>query len=725
MLPVEKRDSQRGEQKGSAALGGEGGAARPETRLRSDGYRYTHPHNYDTKRKAVRLYLEESMPAELVARELVISKGCVFDWVRQYRERGEAGLRPKGYGYRTVNTPDAVAEKITALKKNNPHFGSKRISQILRRLFLLKASPETVRKRLKKAGLGTKAKKARKPPQPKVHYFERTAPNETWQTDITIVNMLGRPAYIIGFIDDYSRYIVGHGVFRSQTAENVMEVYRTAVAQYGPPKEMLTDNGRQYANWRGMTKFQKELKKDKVHHIRSQPHHPQTLGKIERFWKTLKEDYLERARFETFEEVQDRIKYWIKYYNHKRPHQGIEGLCPADRYFSIRKEMKEVIEKGVEQNVEELALRGVPTAPFYMVGQMGEQSVVIRADKGKLKMTVGGEEDKEMVYDLGKDRREDGRESSSEIPEVESVQREGEVPGGTGGVVRAENAEFAVPGTEHELGFDQRLGEKRPGRHDAGAGSGVEQGGTGRNPAGEADRGPDREDGTCGTTAGSASELKEIGDEDRRTGKDMEGGREVPGSAGNMDGTHESGGSPEGDGDKRESLDSVAGPRDGRDAGGVGTAADEGSRGRSGAGEHGEETAGQEGAVERNGCYVEAGEEGAETGGKDRDAGIVAEREEHGSDNRERSEGNGETAAGSPGAGRPDEGHGGVCEDGGEPQDILQVGEACAFGHEGVPAGERLRAARKDSGYGEGGSEAGDRGVEEGAALAGAEASYP
>lgn len=721
---MEESDKGRGEQKGSAPMGGEGGAARKY--YRKNGAAYVRRYSFETRLKAVRLYLEEGMPGSLVAQEVGVSAGTISWWLVNYRKYGEAGLRDKPVGQHRRDWPDPVGEKITALKKNNPHFGSKRISQILRRLFLLKASPETVRKRLKKAGLVTKAKKARKDPEPKIHFFERTAPNETWQTDITIVTILGRPAYIIGFIDDYSRYIVGHGVFRSQTAENVMEVYRTAVAQYGPPKEMLTDNGRQYANWRGMTKFQKELKKDKVHHIRSQPHHPQTLGKIERFWKTLKEEYLERARFETFEEAQDRIKYWIKFYNHKRPHQGIDGLCPADRYFSIRKEMKEVIEKGVEQNVEELALRGVPATPFYMVGQMGEQSVVIRADKGKLKMTVGGEEDKEMVYDLGKDRREDGRESSSEISEVESVQREGEMPGGTGGVVGKENAEFAVPGTEHELGFDQRLGEKRPGRDDDGTGSGVEQRESGRDPAGEADRRVDREDCACGTTAGSASELKEIGDEDRRTGKDVEGGREVPGSAGNMDGTHESGGSAEGNGDKRESVDTVAGSRDGRDAGGAGTATDEGSHGRSGAGKHGEETAGQESAVEGNGCDVEAGEESDATpGGKEGSDSIATGKEQDGSDNRKRSEGNGETAAGCPGTGREHESHGSGGEDGGEPQDILQVGEACAFGHEGVSEGEGLRTARTRGGRGEGGSEAGDRGVEEGVALVGAEASHP
>ena len=70
-------------------------------------------------------------------------------------------------------------------------------------------------------------------------------------------------------MDDYSRYINGLGFYRSQMAEHVIETYRCAVGEYEVPKEMLTDNGRQYTNWRGTTRFEKELAKDRVKHIKS------------------------------------------------------------------------------------------------------------------------------------------------------------------------------------------------------------------------------------------------------------------------------------------------------------------------------------------------------------------------------------------------------------------------------------------------------------------------
>ena len=77
-----------------------------------------------------------------------------------------------------------------------------------------------------------------------------------------------------------------------------------------------------------------------------------------------------RAPFDSFEAARERIKLWIAYYNHKRPHQGIGGVCPADRYFEVASELRKTMSAGVANNVLEKALRGMPRAPFYMVGRM-------------------------------------------------------------------------------------------------------------------------------------------------------------------------------------------------------------------------------------------------------------------------------------------------------------------------------------------------------------------
>jgi integrase-like protein len=120
---------------------------------------------------------------------------------------------------------------------------------------------------------------------------------------------------------------------------------------------------------------------------------------------------LVRAQFDSFESARDRLKLWVRYYNHRRPHQGIGGLCPADRFFEVQGEMKKVIQAGIQENLLEMALRGQPKAPFYMVGRMDGQSVVLKAEKGKLKLSV---DDKEITYDIEKGANGGGGETQTQ-----------------------------------------------------------------------------------------------------------------------------------------------------------------------------------------------------------------------------------------------------------------------------------------------------------------------
>jgi transposase InsO family protein len=141
-------------------------------------------------------------------------------------------------------------------------------------------------------------------------------------------------AYPISFLDNHLRYITSLGLYRSQTAEHVLEIYRRGVTEYGVPREMLTDNGRQYTNWRGKTRFEREMKKDRGKHIRSRPHHPMTLGKIERFWKSIQNEFLFRAQFDSFEQAAERTAYRIKYYNYKHRYR-VCGACVPKGYRRV------------------------------------------------------------------------------------------------------------------------------------------------------------------------------------------------------------------------------------------------------------------------------------------------------------------------------------------------------------------------------------------------------
>src|SRR5262245_20043028 len=359
--------------------------------------------SFEERLRAVKLHLEEGFTQELVAREMGVTVAGLQQWLNRYRRHGEEGLKDRERQAGAAKLPPAVKNKILELKREEPSRGVKKISQLLRRIFFLPASSETVRQTLKQEGLVQSPPKARRN-LTRPRFSERATPNQMWQTDIFTFRLGGKYAHLIGFMDDYSRFMVGADLFRSHTAENVLEVFRVAAAEYQPPKEMLTDNGREYVNWRGTTRFQAEMKKNGTHHFKSRPHHPMTLGKIERFWESIWQEFLSRAQFDSFDSARERIRLWIRYYNHKRPHQGIEGLCPADRFFEIASQLRKTIEAGIQDNLLEMALRGQPKAPFYMVGRMEGQSVILRAEKGKLKLSIdNGNENKELVYDIKAD----------------------------------------------------------------------------------------------------------------------------------------------------------------------------------------------------------------------------------------------------------------------------------------------------------------------------------
>ncbi|TKB97410.1 transposase, partial [Pedobacter cryotolerans] len=65
-------------------------------------------------------------------------------------------------------------------------------------------------------------------------------------------------------------------------------------------------------------------------HRYTRPYRPQTNGKVERFWRTLKEDLIEETDFDTIEELKDELMQYMLYYNQQRPHQGINGKTPAE-----------------------------------------------------------------------------------------------------------------------------------------------------------------------------------------------------------------------------------------------------------------------------------------------------------------------------------------------------------------------------------------------------------
>jgi hypothetical protein len=196
-----------------------------------------------------------------------------------------------------------------------------------------------------------------------------------------------RRVYLVAFMDDHSRFVVAYGLHASQSAALVLEVLRAGLASYGAPEEVLTDNGSQYVTWRGKGQFTRELEKRGIRQVVAAPRRPQTLGKIERFWGTLWRECVEAAVFLDLGDARRRLGLFIDHYNFQRPHQGIDGLVPADRYFGAAPEVRRTLQERVAANALELARQGLPKAPFYLTGQVGGQPFSVHAEGERVILT--------------------------------------------------------------------------------------------------------------------------------------------------------------------------------------------------------------------------------------------------------------------------------------------------------------------------------------------------
>lgn len=328
------------------------------------------------------------LPASDFASMVGISKHTLYCWKKKFDELGPVGLedRKRG-GPKGSKLSELTKRTILMLKQANPDWGCQRISDMLLRGPALPASPSAVARVLHEAGYELKEEASRPHPD-HVRHFERAKPNQLWQTDLFtfVLKRQNRRVYLVAFMDDHSRFIVGYGLHASQSTALVLEVLRAGLTSYGAPQEILTDNGTQYVTWRGKSQFSRELEKRGIKQVVAKPRRPQTLGKIERFWGTLWKECIEAAIFLDLGDAQRRIGLFIDHYNFQRPHQGIDGLVPADRYFGAAAEVLQTMKARVAANALELARHGVPKQPLYLTGQVGGKPVSIHAEGERVVM---------------------------------------------------------------------------------------------------------------------------------------------------------------------------------------------------------------------------------------------------------------------------------------------------------------------------------------------------
>lgn len=386
--------------RGTLRLGG-GKPGRKLTKERSRPTRLT----AEQKVLILDAWKRSGLPAGDFAPLVGVSKHTLYSWKQLFEAQGPAGLMPKPRGRAAGSQlPELTKRAILMLKEANPELGCQKISDMLARGPALGASESTVARVLKEAGYALEEVSTRPhPDQPR--RFERAKPNQLWQTDLFtfVLKRQNRRVYLVGFMDDHSRFLVSFGLHASQSTALVLEALRSGLTNYGVPAEILTDNGTQYVTWRGTSAFTKELRARGIAHVVAKPRRPQTLGKIERFWGTLWRECVEAAVFRDLEDARQRISHFVDHYNFHRPHQGLDGLVPADRYFESAPQVLEAQRNRIAENALELARHGTPKQPLYLTGQVAGRGFTVHSEGERVILTREGEARQEVELSGGED----------------------------------------------------------------------------------------------------------------------------------------------------------------------------------------------------------------------------------------------------------------------------------------------------------------------------------
>ena len=165
--------------------------------------------------------------------------------------------------------------------------------------------------------------------------FERATPNDLWQIDATRFLLEDETeVWVIDILDDHARFCLAARVAPSPTGEAVWSSFESAISSYGLPRQVLSDNALCFTGrlHHVEVEFERRLERLGVKLIHSRPYHPETLGKLERFHRTLKEWMADFPLPSSVEELQSLIDVFRSHYNEERPHQALDDETPAERY---------------------------------------------------------------------------------------------------------------------------------------------------------------------------------------------------------------------------------------------------------------------------------------------------------------------------------------------------------------------------------------------------------
>jgi putative transposase len=295
------------------------------------------------KIEIIRIVEQSHLPARKTLEQIGVPRATFYRWYEQYQTGGPGALedRPSQPSRVWNRIPEEVRSQIVTLALEQCELSPRELAVRFTDTQGYFVSEATVYRLLKTHDLITSpafiVMKAANEFQDKT-----TAVNQMWQTDFTYLKIIGWGWYYLSTIlDDFSRYIIAWKLCTTMKAEDVTDTLELALTASGCNQahvrhrpRLLSDNGASYvfgelAEW---------LDKQHMSHVRGAPYHPQTQGKIERWYQTLKNRIL-LENYYLPGDLEVQIAAFIDHYNHRRYHESLENVTPADVYFGRGQEI--------------------------------------------------------------------------------------------------------------------------------------------------------------------------------------------------------------------------------------------------------------------------------------------------------------------------------------------------------------------------------------------------
>lgn len=309
-------------------------------------------------------------------RRFGVSRYSVYQWQMRVQRAAEGKGDDPTSGPPATQIEEQRDREILGVWRKHPGLGPSQVRNQLRRAGV-KVSVHTVRRVMQEAGY--------RPPkvERKAHdqRYEAVRPNHLWHADFLHRYINRASTFTLIFIDDCSRFVVGHGVDSAERADLVIDAFEQAVERHGRPESVMTDKGSAFWSWRGISRFTALLTELGIDHIQAE--HKEHNGKVEVFNANIQKELFDRQRFYDLDEMKRRLATHLHWYNHARTHHALGGLLvPADRYYGRQAEVMARIEAGEGRELgDALELRDRQLDLFRILSKDGVPEVWLLGKK--------------------------------------------------------------------------------------------------------------------------------------------------------------------------------------------------------------------------------------------------------------------------------------------------------------------------------------------------------